>query len=182
MSCFFLNEFYRILQYSPHRSNRVRNLNMTTCNTVRKVNDTVLNYQISMGYLGKWLFTNSSYTQPSCLQVKYLSGCTTDTIEKALGFYRCGGLSGKNSWKKPRTMELENMKARPPKMYPEAGKRKRFERQIQVIKWEPKYRWIRQAHLTQSSQHYDRMYFLQGELILVILQQFCKWTLSLLSW
>lgn len=51
LSCFFLNGLCRILQYSPHRSNRVRNLNMTTCNTVRKVNDTVLNDQISMEYL-----------------------------------------------------------------------------------------------------------------------------------
>lgn len=40
---FNLNELCRILQFSPHRSNRVRNLNMTTCNTVRKVNDTVSN-------------------------------------------------------------------------------------------------------------------------------------------
>lgn len=79
-------------------------------------------------------------------------------------------------------MELENVKARPPKMYPEAGKCQRFERQTQVIKWEPKYRWIREAHLSQSSQYYDRMYFLQAALILAILQQFCKWTLSLLSW
>ena len=33
-------------------------------------------------------------------------------------------------------MELENVKARPLKMYPEAGKHKIFERQTQVIKWD----------------------------------------------
>ena len=82
------------------------------------------------------MFTNSPDTQPSCLQVKYLSGLTTDITEKALGFYRCGSLSGKNSERKPRTMELEDVKARPRKMYPEAGKRKIFERQTQVIKWD----------------------------------------------
>lgn len=31
-------------------------------------------------------------------------------------------------------MELENPKSRPLEMYPEAGKRKKFERQTEVIK------------------------------------------------